>query len=286
MTTVAIKTARNLVRAKLIEINWQKDGTAQPNSKNQTSVQFNPASLKVSYSNQIQTKGQGTGAAMQYVGQGDSRLSVELIFDVSGANATNTQDVRKMTEKIANFMRPGAKKTENSKNGIQSTVSGLRFQWGTFLFDGVLESMDETLDLWSEDGRPLRSTVGMSLKQPGIHFEFETKKNPDATQPPATTAGASPVGTNQPTPASKGDNVQNMVAKAGLKADWKAVAARNGIENPRNLAPGTMLNLQEPAKASLANLRTRASGVPDIVLNPFERAKGLASLKARIVTGT
>jgi hypothetical protein len=35
-----------------------------------------------------------------------------------------------------------------------------------------------------------------------------------------------------------------MVANVGVKADWKTVAARNGIENPRNLAPGTLVNLR------------------------------------------
>jgi hypothetical protein len=41
-----------------------------------------------------------------------------------------------------------------------------------------------------------------------------------------------------------------MVAQAGINADWKAVAALNGIENPRNLATGRLLNLNAGAQVS------------------------------------
>lgn len=232
-------TARNLEKAKLIEINWDEQDTPIANNNNLTEVQFNPASLKVSYSNQIQTNDQSTGSAMQYVGRGSSKLAVELIFDVSGQKATNTEDVRKMTEKVAQFIRTIQ---EGTGEDTRFKVKGLRFQWGTFLFDGILESMDETLELWSEDGRPLRATVSMNLSQPGIHFDF--RQNPNATPPPATAGGTSPVGTTPLVSAQAGVSLQGMVANAGIKADWKAIAQLNGIENPRNLSAGTLVNLQ------------------------------------------
>lgn len=235
-------TARSLEKAKLIEINWQDDGTVDVNTGSQTEVQFNPASLRVSFSNQVQTDDQSTGSAMQYVGKGSSGLAVDLIFDVSGPDATDSQDVRKMTEKVADFM-----KTTKAGEGEETRykVKGLRFLWGTFRFDGILESMNETLELWSEDGRPLRAAVSISLKQPGIQFEFED--NPNATPPPAGGTGA-PAGTTPQTPAPQGANLQSMVAQAGLKADWKAVATLNGIENPRHLPTGALINLQVSAK--------------------------------------
>lgn len=93
----------SLTKAKLFEISeWSEQGVAQAKKEPHTTVQFNPASLKVTFSNQVKTDGQGTGAAMQYVGKGDSKLAAELIFDVSGEDAgDNTTDVRKMTEKVA-----------------------------------------------------------------------------------------------------------------------------------------------------------------------------------------
>ena len=77
-----METARTLERAKLIEINWQDDGTVEVNTNNQTAVQFNPASLKVAFSNQVQTDDQSTGSAMQYVGRGSSGLAVEYSISI------------------------------------------------------------------------------------------------------------------------------------------------------------------------------------------------------------
>jgi hypothetical protein len=231
-------TARKLEKAKLIEVSWQDDGSVSVNKDKQTEVQFNPASLKSTFTNQVQTNDQSTGSAMQYVGRGSSKLAVELIFDVSGQNASNTQDVRKITENIATFM-----KTVKEEAGEETRfkVPGVRFQWGTFFFDGILVSMDETLDLWSEDGRPLRATVALSLSQPGI--QFNVLDNPNKTKAP-TGAGGAPAGTTPMTPAPAGSSVQSMVANSGSKADWKAVAELNRIENPRNLTPGTLVNLK------------------------------------------
>jgi hypothetical protein len=239
-----METARNLTRAELIEIRWDDNNQVEKvNGGKYLKVQFNPASLKVTYANQVQTGDQSTGSTMQYVGSGSSKLAVELIFDVSGANAENTEDVRRITEKVADFMKT-TKEGEN--DDVRFKVPGVRLQWGSFLFDGIIESMDETLDLWSEDGRPLRSTISLSMSQPGIHFDFG--KNPNATPSPANGGGQSPAGTTPLTPAAQGASVQGMVASAGLKADWKAVAAVNGIENPRHLSAGALVNLNAKVK--------------------------------------
>ena len=259
-------TARNLEKAALTAINWQEDGSVTPYQDNQQNsnqdkpqqaheveVQFNPASLKVSYANQVQTNDQSSPAAMQFVGRGSSSLAVELIFDVSGEGATDTQDVRKMTDKIAFFM----KTEENNSTGEETeqetrfTVPGVRFQWGSFLFDGIMTSLDETLELWSEDGYPLRATVSINLSQPGIHFEFNP--NHEATPPPKRGKGSLPVGTKPLTLAPAGSTMQGMVANTGKKQDWKTIAALNSIENPRHLPTGTLLNLK-PSALDLARL--------------------------------
>lgn len=267
-----------LTKAKLSAIAWTKTGEVVDAKKPHTmEVQFNPASLKVSYSNQVQTNGNSNSSAIQYVGKGDSKLAVELIFDVSGAGASNGQDVRQMTKEIAFFMKteaagsvgqpagstgstpagstpttPAASTAASSPpasppggNGGQEqqrySVPGLRFHWGTFIFDGILVSMDETLELWSEDGRPLRATVTLNVSQPGIHA-------PDLTNAQATPSpqGASQAGVTPLTPSPQGTTLQALVANASAKTDWKAVATLNGIENPRQLTPGTLLNLKLP----------------------------------------
>jgi hypothetical protein len=240
-----------LEKAKLIEIEWrdaQEEATPKAGTE-PLAVQFNPASLKVTYSNQVQTNDQSTSSAMQYVGKGESKLAIELIFDVSGVDATDAKDVRRMTQRVAYFMSTAE---DTAGEEPRFTVPGLRFQWGSFFFDGILVSMDETLELWSEDGNPLRATVALNMSQPGIQFKFSA--NAQATPPPQGAQGTAQSGTQPLTPAKQGDTLQGLVANAGTKADWKTVAARNGIENPRNLAPGTLVNLRGAARASPGGL--------------------------------
>jgi hypothetical protein len=49
--------------------------------------------------------------------------------------------------------------------------------------------------------------------------------------------------------ARAGDTVQGAAARAGV-ADWKAVAVANGIENPRRVDPGSLLNVSGAASAT------------------------------------
>jgi hypothetical protein len=61
--------------------------------------------------------------------------------------------VRKLTREVAAFMQ-----TTQRGSGRQAkyTPPGVRFQWGSFLFEGVMESMNEALEYFSETGKPLR----------------------------------------------------------------------------------------------------------------------------------
>lgn len=245
-----MNTVRELMKAKLIEIIWNSSGQAEVKSGgNEVTVQFNPASLKVAFTNQVQTNDQSTNSAIQFVGRGSSKLTLELIFDIStyrgGADSGNGDtgttaptDVRELTDKVARFMKP-----EEEAEGEETRYipPGVRFSWGSFLFDGIVESMDETLDLWSEDGRPLRATVALGLSQQGIFIK--TNDNPAATPPPET-SNTAPAGTKPMQAAKSGDSVQRMATQVGKANSWKQIAQANGIENPRNLAPGTLVDLR------------------------------------------
>src|SRR5262249_35009386 len=140
-------------------------------------------------------------------------------------------DVRKLTQKIAYFMQ--AKPADNDPNTV--VPPAVRFVWGTFQFDGLMESMEETLEFFSPDGVPLRANVTISLMKQSIQFAFaKGSSSPGGPPPPGTV----PMST-----APAGSSVANMVAGAGGSADWHAVAQANGIENPRVLQPGQLINL-------------------------------------------
>jgi hypothetical protein len=220
-------TAQDIARAEIREIRWNQSGEAQEiNTGRTTTVQFNPATMRVSFSNQKSGGDQRGGSAMQFTGKGSTKLSVDLLFDVTGQLPSGRQedDVRKLTSRIVYFITPVP-----TQEADKFVPPGVRFVWGSFLFDGVVDSMNETLEYFSADGRPLRATVSIELSQQEIQFRF----NPDFAGP----------GTSALAPAQQGDSIQQAASRLGKPEQWKDIAAKNGVENPRNLAPGTLLTV-------------------------------------------
>lgn len=234
---------------------WELTSTGTRKDGSRVVVQFNPESLKVSFANQLsppdnaagnsdKSKDQRESAALQFVGKGTTKLAVQLWFDAAAplpagaltGGATSTDDVRQLTKQVAYFITPQDSTFKGKPVKIPPAVS---FCWGTFKFDGIVESMEESLEYFSPDGRPLRASVSLSLTQQSIQFAF----NEDAqTSPPAGQAGPAP-GTQPLTQAASGDSVQSLAASVGRPDDWQAIAAANGIENPRLLTPGLVINL-------------------------------------------
>jgi len=228
---------RNLMKAELREISWDSNQAAQENNPDATvKVQFNPETLTIAFANQKASGDQRGGSSFQFVGQGTTNLSLDLWFEASVATTgvdSNDPDVRKLTEKVAYFMKPVKR---GSGKSTQWVAPGVRFIWGTFLFDGILEGMTEKLEFFSEGGRPLRAMVSLKLASQKIQFEF----NPNP--PPPGSGGGPGAGTQPQTPARAGDSVQKVAARNGQGQDWKPTAEQNNIENPRRVSPGTLLS--------------------------------------------
>jgi hypothetical protein len=246
-----------LAKAKLQPL----DANLKPitNSANEVTVQFNPETLKVSFANQLETPSGAGGdqrgpQARQFVGAGTTKLAVQVWFDVTsvGEGETQVDDVRRLTQKVAFFITPKPEKKGKDTKFIPPAV---RFLWGTFHFDGIMESMEESLEFFSEDGRPLRGSVSFTLSQQKIEqvkFGEPVKQPPGAggTEPEGT--GSGPPGTNTMTQAPANSSVQGLAAAAGLGGDWQSIAAANGIENPRRLAAGTLLDLNVGVSAGVS----------------------------------
>jgi hypothetical protein len=121
-----------VIKAEIVELN-PRSGRPMPNTR--LEVQFNPETLHVSYARPPGDDPSG----------GTTRLRMELWFDVSDQPDGN---VRRSTIRLAALMR---------------ARSRVRFSWGTFQFDGTPESLDEMLEFFSADGRPLRAHVALGL---------------------------------------------------------------------------------------------------------------------------
>jgi hypothetical protein len=234
--------AAPLAKAKLIQLDSKFENPIDEDTTS-TVVQFNPETLKVSYANQVQQPSGGGDQrgtpTQQFVGAGTTKLAVQLWFDVTGqpeGQDKAVDDVRKLTEKVAFFITP-------KKEGDKFIPPAVRFLWGSFRFDGIMESLEESLELFSAEGLPLRASVSFTLSQQKIDkfFFAETAKPPAGA---GTSPSGKPAGTAPMTPAPAGSTMQGLAANQGKGANWQAIASANGIENPRKLAAGQLVDLQ------------------------------------------
>jgi len=245
----------NLVKAQLRQLDSNFQNEIAPDTW--CTVQFNPESLKVSFANQL-VKPAGAGdqrgpAAYQFVGSGTTKLALTLWFDVGSPQGSDApiDDVRKLTQKVAFFITP----TPVTGKDNVFLPPGVRFIWGSFKFDGLMDSLEETLEYFSPQGKPLRASLALSLSQQSIEFSFaDTAGGGGAGSTGATggTPGRAPLAQ-----APAGSTLQGIADAAGLSDSWQSIAAANGIENPRLLTPGTLvnLNLQAPTIGGTLGLR-------------------------------
>ena len=220
-------------KAKLVELDDK--GNPSDNPGYAVIVQFNPENLKVSFTNQVQTP-TGTGSSgdkpsKQFVGAGTTKLTLQIWFDVTGqlpAESASIKDVRKLTQKVAYFITP------NEQTKVPPKV---RFVWGSFQFDGMMDALEESLEFFSPEGLPLRASMNVSLSEQKIVFQFNEDKKNKGPGGRDVSPGASPL-----TQSQAGDTLPNLADAAG-KTDWQSIASANGIENPRLLAPGQLIDM-------------------------------------------
>ncbi len=249
----------NLERAELRELD--ADFVEPINKDKWTPVQFNPETLKVTFANQVvQPSGAGDqrgSQSRQFVGAGTTKLAMQLWFDVTAAptSTATTQDVRVLTQKVAYFItpKPLAPQSASSSPGAAAGGSGasgqqqpqfappaVRFVWGTFQFDGIMDGLEETLEFWSADGRPLRASLSIGLSAQKITFGFNSEKAQGASRGPA--AGATP-GTRPLAQAPSGSTLPGLASAAGVSGSWQSIASANGIEDALRMAPGQIVDL-------------------------------------------
>jgi Contractile injection system tube protein len=144
---------------------------------------------------------------------------------------------------VAFFITPTPAKGKGKDVYLPPAV---RFLWGSFKFDGLMDSLEETLEFFSPEGKPLRASLALSLSQQSIEFSFAESNGGGGAGSTGATGGTP--GTTPLEEAPAGSTLQGIADGAGLGDNWQSIAAANGIENPRMLTPGTLvnLNLQAP----------------------------------------
>lgn len=199
-------------------------------------VQFNPETLKVAFANQIQQpegSGDQRGSQSQlFVGSGSTKLTCTLWFDVTAPQTrqpvdgwSDVDDVRKLTSRVSYFITP----KEDKKDKKKFVPPAVRFLWGSLQFDGLMESVEESLEFFSPEGRPLRASVAIAMTQQKILVFPPRDLAPTQKKKPGTTPT---------TPMPQGSSVQKVAGD-----NWQGVASANGIENPRLPPAGLRLDL-------------------------------------------
>lgn len=117
-------------------------------------VHFNPGSLQITVTSRSKQEGKNDEKT-QHVGTTTTTLAMDLTFDTTDTG----QDVRVDTGKVAALMEAVDPNAQTLKLPV------VLFRWGTFKFRGVMDSYSETIDFFSPDGVPLRSTVKISFKR-------------------------------------------------------------------------------------------------------------------------
>ncbi len=175
-------------------------------------VMFNPSSLKVSYTNKVQADEAGGGSKSdpkQSPQSTTAKLETELVFDTTEEGV----DVRTYTSKLGRlWLIPKSDKVDPPKN--------VRFSWGTYAFQGVIESATTTFDFWSAEGVPLRSTIAITLTSlDGIGSRLAK--------------GSDGVKVSYASAPKNGASATNIATQCGDPNAGRALASANGLESMR-----------------------------------------------------
>jgi hypothetical protein len=246
-----------MAKAQLVEVSWnaQQKQYDRVDGGKVIPVHFNPESLKVAYANENRGGNQPRGGGAQYVGNQTSTLTIELLFDTTeprgdASDRAPNNDVRHITKDVSHFIKPAeSSRQQSSRNSSNRVPPLVSFEWGTFLFRGTVESLDETLDYFSEEGVPMRATMSLTIKNQDIRFDFGS---PGAAEGALAPSDEPLPGSRPLQPARPGDSVQQMAGRDGRSSDWKAIAAANGVDDPLRLQAGTLVNMNAGASPGAA----------------------------------
>jgi hypothetical protein len=205
-------------------------------------VQFNPETLKLTFSNEIKQPEGGDQKAgtdgLQFVGSSTTKLALQLWFDVTAMEKDPVDDVRRLTAKVLYFMKPQPSDDDETKK----VPPGVCFHWGDFMFKGMVEALEESLEFFSPDGKPLRASLSLTLTQQQIlEQKHEEGKGLVEVKPGHKPPGHAPLKS-----AKQNESLQKMAGKNrknNAKGGWQAIAAANDIEDPLRMAPGQLVNL-------------------------------------------
>jgi len=167
-------------------------------------------------------------------------LSIELFFDTYESRAAMTfkdsvtallpaAGQQRQATNVTHYTGQVAQLAEVDQKLHRPPVCDLR--WGAFnIFTGVLTSLDQRFTLFMEDGTPVRATLSCSFL--GVGPESGGKRELHSSDVTKTRQ------------VRRNDTLHGLAAEEYRDpALWREIARANGIVNPRDLKPGTVLTI-------------------------------------------
>jgi hypothetical protein len=157
---------------------------------------------------------------IQFIRGAAEKLSLDLLVDTTDT----LDDVRtKYTDKLRGLMQI------NDKLHAPPIV---RFTWDKQVFLGVMVSLAITYQLFTEKGVPLRAKLAVVLQEyrPAAVQLKEIKKQSPNVEKAYT--------------ARRGETLSSIAGAVYRDpTKWRVIATANGIQDPRDLEPGTALQI-------------------------------------------
>lgn len=185
-------------------------------------VMFNPTELAVQYGAhyaEFPIPGRRT-PLLQYVRGTSDQLTLELFLDGTDAGK-DRGDVREHLAELRRYVEI---------DGKLHAPPVCRFEWETFVFQGVVTSLSERHLLFGHDGALLRARVDVSIKRYDPSHRQATRQpqsSPDRTQLRVL---------------REGETLARIAHEEyGDSSLWQVIAEANDIDRPRFVAPGTPL---------------------------------------------
>jgi hypothetical protein len=237
-----------LAKAFIVEIS----GDAQPKEQGpRFPVQFNPTTLKLQIA---ASAAQGTPSGSQVrqsTGAPTTTLTLELVFDTSDEGSTEQpRSVREKTLQVEKFVFP------KGQTGDAEKPPRIRFQWGSFVINGVTESIGVDIDHFAADGTPLRAKVSLAIKEQDsklIHMAAGPGAGQRGNAPtPLGTPTGPPVGPSPQIGTSLGgESLPDFAARMGLDpAAWRELSVGAGLSLGVSLEAGVEIGFSAGLSAS------------------------------------
>jgi nucleoid-associated protein YgaU len=205
---------------------------------------FNPSEIAISASaswEQAQPASYGGANAatieLEFRSVQAQTLSIELFFDTYESRAAAN-----FLDAVALPLVPGLGRQATDVSQYTEQVAQLaevdptlhrppvcHLYWGAFdIFTGVLTSLDQRFTMFLEDGTPVRATLSCSFL--GVSLDWRGKGEPESSDV---------IKTRQ---VRRNDTLHSIAAEEYRDpALWRNIAWANGIINPRDVEPGTVL---------------------------------------------